>query len=105
MDAMASKEGVAHENWLASGAYGIREPIEALSETVQPEEIDLVIVPCVGFDDHGGRVGHGAGYYDRYLPKLRPDAETVLVAFEAQRLPDIAMEPTDNRITCCITEA
>ena len=105
MDAMASKEGVAHDNWLASGAYGIREPIEALSDIVRPEEIDLVIVPCVGFDDHGGRVGHGAGYYDRYLPKLRPDAETVLVAFEAQRLPDIAMEPTDNRITCCITEA
>ena len=104
MVAMALKEGVAYTDWLASGAYGIREPKEELSYIVDPKEIDLIIVPCVGFDDHGGRVGHGAGYYDRYIPKLRPDAEMVLVAFEAQRLPDIAMEPTDHKIDCCITE-
>ena len=75
-----------------------------MSVLVDPEEIDLVIVPCVGLDDHGGRLGHGAGYYDRYLPKLRSDARMVLVGFEAQRLDDICMEKTDVLIRDCITE-
>ena len=104
MDAMAPKEGVSPEDWFRSGAYGIREPDPALSVLVDPEEIDLVIVPCVGLDDHGGRLGHGAGYYDRYLPKLRSDARMVLVGFEAQRLDDICMEKTDVLIRDCITE-
>ncbi len=104
MDAMAPKEGVRMEDWFRSGAYGIREPDPALSVLVDPEEIDLVIVPCVGLDDHGGRLGHGAGYYDRYLPKLRSNARMVLVGFEAQRLDDICMEKTDILIRDCITE-
>ena len=47
--------------------------------------------------------GH-KGYYDRYLTKLRPDAETILVAMEVQRLPEIRMDSTDIPITNVITE-
>ena len=91
------------EYW-RTGAYGIREPVPELAIPMKPEDIDLVIVPCVAFDGKGGRLGHGAGYYDRYLPKLREDASMVLTAFEEQRLPEIVMEETDVRIPVCISD-
>ena len=95
--------GDKKEYW-RTGAYGIREPVPELAENVKPEDIDLVIIPCVAFDGKGGRLGHGAGYYDRYLPKLREDAVMVLAAFEEQRLPEIVMEETDVRIPVCISD-
>ena len=95
--------GDKKEYW-RTGAYGIREPVPELAENVKPEDIDLVIVPCVAFDGRGGRLGHGAGYYDRYLPKLREDTVMVLAAFEEQRLPEIVMEETDVRIPVCISD-
>ena len=105
MDAMAPLEGVKPEDWFGSGAYGIREPKEDLSRIVDPKEIDVCVVPCVGFDHNSGRIGHGAGFYDRYLPKLRDDAKMMLVAFDAQYLPDICMEETDTLIDNYITES
>ena len=95
--------GNKKEYW-RTGAYGIREPVPELAVPVKPEDIDLVIVPCVAFDGRGGRLGHGAGYYDRYLPNLREDAVMVLAAFEEQRLPEIVMEETDVRIPVCISD-
>ena len=95
--------GDKKEYW-RTGAYGIREPVPELAVPVKPEDIDLVIVPCVAFDGRGGRLGHGAGYYDRYLPNLREDAVMVLAAFEEQRLPEIVMEETDVRIPVCISD-
>ena len=104
MEARAADSGVGADRMLEPGAYGIREPKPVCSHPVRPEDLDLVIVPCVGFDGHGGRIGHGKGFYDRYLPQLRPDAEKILVAFEAQRLPEIKMDPTDFPIRSIITE-
>lgn len=57
------------ETVLVPGAYGILEP-SADEPTVLPEEIDLGIIPCVACDKRGGRLGHGAGYYDRYMEGL-----------------------------------
>lgn len=52
-------------------AWGIPEPMEGVS--VAPEEIDLVIVPLLTFDENGTRVGYGKGLYDRFLSACRPD--------------------------------
>ncbi len=70
---------------IVTGLYGIRTPAPERSQTVTPEEIDVVVVPCVGFDRRGHRLGHGGGYYDRYLPRCT-GARTILVAFAEQEV-------------------
>jgi len=87
-----------------TGRYGIRAPICRLSNPVGPREADVILIPCVGFDAGGGRIGHGGGYYDRYLPKC-PYAERVLIAFEAQRVERVAREYYDQAADAVVTEA
>ena len=88
---------------LRPGPVGILEPDPACSLPVPPEEIDAVLVPCVAFDNAGGRLGHGAGYYDRYLARC-PAAFCVCVAFEAQRLERVVAEAHDRRMDWIVTE-
>lgn len=78
------------EAWLV-GQYGITSPDESRSRKLSPEELDLVIAPCVGFDESRMRLGWGGGYYDRYLPKC-PKATAIAAAYELQKLdpvPDV----------------
>ena len=89
MVALAPGEGA----W-QKGAYGIEEPVRALSEEVQPEEIDMVICPCTAFDGAGRRMGMGAGYYDRYLPKCS-NAVIAAVAFDEQRAASVPVQDWD----------
>ena len=86
-------------------AYGIREPDPDRSRVLDPGEIDLVLVPCVAFDGKGGRLGHGAGYYDRYLPKCREDAVFILVGFDAQELVEVERNEMDVMMHMIITES
>lgn len=76
------------------GSYGIEEPVRALSEEVPPEEIDMVICPCTAFDGAGRRMGMGAGYYDRYLPRCRR-AVIAAVAFDEQRTANVPAQDWD----------
>lgn len=55
---------------LRRGAYGIWEPEDGC-ERLDPMEVDLLLVPGTAFDRHGGRIGQGGGYYDRFLPGMR----------------------------------
>ena len=86
-----------------TGAFGILEPDPARSELVPPEEIDLVLCPCAGFDGDGNRVGMGAGYYDRYLPRCS-NAAIYAVAFEAQRLEQRTQLDLENGYLTISTE-
>ncbi|WP_395145961.1 5-formyltetrahydrofolate cyclo-ligase [Armatimonas sp.] len=72
---------------LVLSRFGIWEPEATLPE-VSPEILDLVLVPALVLDRRGNRLGYGGGYYDRFLPRLRPDCRTIGVApFLVDELP------------------
>ena len=80
-------------------AFHIMEPTGAVF--TQLHTIDLVVVPGMGFDPQGNRLGRGKGYYDRFLPLLI-NAYKVGICFPFQFLPTIPTEPTDQRVDECI---
>lgn len=85
------------------GPYGILEPCDT-SAVVSPTAIDWVLVPGVGFDPHGMRLGYGKGYYDRFLRQLAPRAQYGGVAYHIQVVPSIPHMPHDIRMQFLITE-
>lgn len=85
------------------GRYGIHTPILERSQLLQPEQLDLVLVPCTAFDAGCWRVGMGKGYYDRYLPRCTR-AVKLGIAFEVQRVPHAAVDEHDQRLDAFITE-
>lgn len=78
-------------NSLQQGSYDIMEPMGV--QTFDPSALDLVIVPGVAFDHHGNRLGHGKGFYDRFLGHTR--ATTIAVCFDCQLVDFIPTEPHD----------
>lgn len=95
-------------NELCIGTYGILEPrldLRAMpGKRVDFRQVDLVLVPGVAFDRHGGRLGHGRGYYDRLLVHARPGTVLVGAAFECQVLPEVPMSETDIFLDLVLTE-
>ena len=92
------------ENAWKPGYFGIMEPVREKSVEIPPEEIDLVICPCTAFDEDCGRMGMGAGFYDRYIAKC-VNAHIAAVAFEVQKADSIPMEPWDKPMEMVFTEA
>ena len=86
------------------GKFDILSPDPERSRIIPPEEIDVVLVPCVGFDEAGMRLGHGGGYYDRYLPRCSR-ATKILVAFEAQKLDAVCVGENDVAMDFIVTES
>lgn len=84
--------------------YGIRIPKKENGCEVSVSDIDLVLVPGVAFSLERYRMGYGAGYYDRFLEKLRSDAVAIALAFETQIYEDIPKERHDKKMHCIITE-
>lgn len=69
---------------LTSGAFGIREPLPNPTRLVAPDAFDLVLVPGLAFDLNGGRLGRGAGFYDRFLATLPKTTRLIGVALDEQ---------------------
>ena len=90
------------DGW-AVGQYGIRTPVPERSTLLQPEQLDLVLVPCTAFDADCYRVGMGKGYYDRYLPRCTRAAK-IGIALEVQRVPRAAVDDHDQRLDAFVTE-
>ncbi len=94
---------------LEIGMYKILEPKAELrtvaSKRLQPTDLDLIMVPGVAFDRHGGRTGHGKGYYDKLLEHARVQTPLVALAFECQLFAEIPCEEHDIYMDKIVTES
>jgi 5-formyltetrahydrofolate cyclo-ligase len=90
-------------NDLETGSYGILEPKKDKIKEISIDEINLIIVPGVGFDKKGRRIGHGKGYYDNLL-KTAKKAFHIGLAFENQILDEIPTDSFDFPVHMIITE-
>ncbi|MFC1807501.1 5-formyltetrahydrofolate cyclo-ligase [Candidatus Omnitrophota bacterium] len=88
---------------LQEGPYGIYEPKKEYMRAVKIEDIDVVVVPGVAFDKKGNRIGHGGGYFDRFLKNLSKTIPTIGLAFTSQLLERIKTLPWDIPVTRVIT--
>lgn len=84
--------------------FGILEPGLAHLKIVPPETLDFVLVPGLAFDRKGGRVGYGAGYYDRFLKGVRGHAVSVGVAYDFQMLDSVPQTQFDVPVQKILTE-
>ena len=87
---------------LVSDAFGIPAPSDSAPE-VAP---DIVFTPVLAFDRQGGRLGQGAGCYDRTIENLRALKPVVVigVAYSGQEVAEVPMEPHDQRLDAILTE-
>ncbi len=83
------------------GVFGALIPAEG--GWLEPE---VVIVPLVGFDARGYRLGYGGGFYDRTLEALRAKRPTLAIgfAFAAQEMDEVPIDAFDQRLDVVITE-
>jgi len=87
---------------LVPSTFGVPEPIGS-EIPARGEDVDTILLPMLGFDRTGGRIGYGAGYYDRFLEKF-PDLRKIGIAFACQEIDRLPLDPTDVRMDHIITE-
>jgi len=69
---------------LQKGPFGVYEPKKEYIEAVNTKDIDTIIVPGIAFDKKGNRIGHGEGYFDRFLKNLPKSTPSIGLAFKFQ---------------------
>ncbi len=89
---------------LENGVYGIAQPRYDASLSVDPKDIEVVIVPGLAFDKSRNRLGRGAGYYDRFLSTLPSDTATIGLAFDFQLTDRLPIEEHDVPLTAVIAD-
>lgn len=101
---VAERQPLEFRRWtkatkMAKGVYDI--PYPAAGEAVEPQAL---IVPLLGYDDAGYRLGYGAGYYDRTFASRAVPPLAIGVGFALGRLPTIYPQPHDHAMDHVVTE-
>lgn len=97
---------------LREGKWGIQEPNEELPQWDERVQLDVMIIPGVAFDLQGGRLGYGAGYYDRLFARMKDAQEQkntnfpplIAPAFSVQVIDKVPCEAHDQKIDGIVTE-
>ena len=93
---------------LELGMYDIPEPPKSLrrrpDRVALAKDVDIALIPGVAFDDRGGRVGHGKGYYDKLLGGVRAESPLVALAFECQLFDEVPTDAHDVYMDFVVTE-
>lgn len=103
---MCAKQITNLDTDLIAGRYGIRVPREGCP-VVEPEQIDVILVPGLAFDRAGNRLGRGAGFYDRSISALKESGHNptlIGVCYHAQIVESVPTEAHDHRVDRVITE-
>ncbi len=80
--------------------HGLKEPLH--KHPISADFIEIMLVPGMGFDRSGARLGRGGGFYDRYLKTARPPI-VVGVAFDEQILDEVHCDAHDQFMTAIVT--
>ncbi|WP_158589166.1 5-formyltetrahydrofolate cyclo-ligase [Alginatibacterium sediminis] len=83
--------------------FGLDEPALDARHVVPLKDVNVMLVPLVGFDDKCQRIGMGGGYYDRSLIWLNPSCITIGLAFECQKTTHIDVQAWDQSLDFVIT--
>ncbi len=93
---------------LVPGTWGILEPPKSrwhdADRHIFPEALDFIVTPGVAFDATGGRLGNGAGYYDRLLAAVGQHTYLLGIGFDCQMVEQVAMQAYDVYMDAVMTE-
>lgn len=97
-----------HNTPMKRNRYGINEPRISAVKKIKPERLDLVLMPLVAFDESGGRLGMGGGYYDRCFAfkQTRPQHSPYLLglAHDGQKCNELPLESWDIPLAAIATD-
>ncbi|MFA6202901.1 MAG: 5-formyltetrahydrofolate cyclo-ligase [Gallionella sp.] len=94
------------KNQLASGLWGIREPVIERCERLDDiNEVEFVLLPGIAFCRNGARLGYGGGFYDKLLAHITHRTALVTAAYGLQIVTSIPQEATDIKVDRIVTEA
>jgi 5-formyltetrahydrofolate cyclo-ligase len=83
---------------------GYRGIVEPTGPALEPAEIDVLVLPGVAFDPHGGRLGRGGGHYDRLLARAPARTVRIGVGFACQLVPNVPRERHDEGLDLVVTD-
>ncbi len=82
----------------------IPEPAPDPATQVPLDQIDLWVIPGVGFDPKGHRLGQGGGFFDRLFSQITSSAPRLALAYDCQMVPLVPVEPQDEPVDEILTE-
>jgi 5-formyltetrahydrofolate cyclo-ligase len=86
---------------LEERGLGFREPD---AEAPEAPALDVIVVPALQVDGRGHRIGYGAGFYDRTLPRFAPPARAIAVAFDFQLIAEVPITEGDVAVSLVVTD-